>query len=211
MDAVSRKVLLGLEALREEPLEPRSSIEALKGRILQETMVAPRRPAWVWATPVAASLSLAFWLGLALRPIPQGGEVPAARTVSEIPLETTASLGPNPKPANRPSSLAAPEFKAAETPLPVHAPAGAVAVRGDKGDSPVVSAQPAAMLATDLRPGRVPESSKMARALTAPAAAPVETQEAEEQIVLIHSTEDTETGAASAVELESSANVLVGG
>jgi hypothetical protein len=47
-----------------------------------------------------------------------------------------------------------------------------------------------------------------------PAQDPVDTQTSDtqqEQIVLIHSTEDIETGAAAAVELETSANVLVGG
>lgn len=212
-DSVSRKVQMGLDALRCEPLEPSVSIEALKGRILQETLVAPRRPAWVWATPVAASLAVAFWLGLAVRPAAPVAEALPKRTASVAPVERHGSLRAASQPAVRAASPPEAGSPAVEAPpRNVDAPSGAVALRGGReGGDPVVVSRSSAMLASGLRPEQDAAPAEQLQTLAAPPEPPAQSQDSEEQIVLIHSTEDTETGAASAVELESSANVLVGG
>ncbi|MFN3684993.1 MAG: hypothetical protein ACK41F_13820 [Fimbriimonadaceae bacterium] len=211
-DSVSRKVQLGLDALRSESLEPSVGIEALKDRILQDSLAAPRRPAWVWAAPVAASLALAFWLGVAVR------TVPPAATVGSEPAAGVARIAraDSPRLVAKPSQQALPqpavESASAEPARTVDAPAGAVALRiGRDGARPMVVAQSSPMLASDADPKPESVAFGQSEALAAPPDPPTATDDADEQIVLIHATEDTETGAASAVELESSANVLVGG
>ncbi|MEJ5169871.1 MAG: hypothetical protein WHU10_02685 [Fimbriimonadales bacterium] len=210
-DDLGSKVRLGIEALREQRIEPGIGIEAVKGRILEETLVAPRRPAWVWATPAAAALALAFWLGASVRP--SAVVAPSLDRAIDSGQRTVAHKVPTARPhVEAATSLAAPvEPSQPKTVQTVDAPAGPVAVRSEPEGGPLVVAQSSPMLASEAGTDRQSAPPVEQGAPATPDEPPVASSVVEEQIVLIHSTEDAETGAAAAVELESSANVLVGG
>ncbi|MCX7798947.1 MAG: hypothetical protein N2109_01230 [Fimbriimonadales bacterium] len=206
-DEIGRVVKMGLDSLRAESLSPQTGIEHLRRRILAESLRGAPRTPWAWSVPAAASLFLlAYWLAGSVRssqPVPV-----LERPVASAPNEPLGIAGPE----------EVPRFPESATHVrPDRAVQFAAVARADReerrGPTNLVSVEESALVRSDaaaLAAQAAQEGPALIQEEQAALSAQTEDGD-EEQIVLINNTEDTETGAAAAVELETSANVLVGG
>lgn len=220
--ALLEDMRLGLKGLARQGLEPNRSVESLRRAILEQGLQPGRSaPIWAWAGP-AAALGVATYLfvaqaGKTNTNLPPVVSAPVVESFADNSLDTRVldfqTRNEDKVAAVSEGSQNTPEPPRPRTNEPSHRSIGSrLASAATTLAATVAAAAPkAADVATESAAGAISEldGPRSAEPGLMMAAGPTDGGDA--QIILIDSAEDTETGASAATELESAANVVVGG